>query len=393
MGQGGNTPKYSSEYFQDQACIIHAIEQSKTGNTILNQYPRHKKPKRSKSRLEDTSRLLAPVEELFIAGGGGAGRTLPGAFQEARRYGLNLNNIKVVCGTSVGSIIALGITLGIPAKHMSRTLDEMPTEEFQDWNFFESVMSFSERWGLCRGEVMPAYFRRLIYDQTGLDDPTFQELYDAGYKKELRVITTNLSRGDVTVFSYKTTPNKKVAEHVALSCSVPILFPPKWIPSAEGKLELHTDGGVIKNYPFGVGSSPSVPLEKQLGFVFVNGATAKKLIGEQKPLIQTFLQYIAELISAIVFQHPLTLSEPVKQRTIAIRVNHSPLKFNASPEEQQQLDYAGAEGVRSLISQMIARQRDEYKNSLRQAVHKRELAIARESSEEVYTRSRVRKLK
>lgn len=322
-----------------------------------------------KPELKESLTILSSVEELFISGGGGAGRTLPGAFKEATKFGLDMDKVKVVCGTSVGTIVALGIALGVPIDGMTKVLSDMPTDDFQDWNIIESILKFPVRWGICRGEAMPNYFKLVIKELTGLEDPTFQELYDAGYRKELRIVTTNLDKGDITVFSHKTTPHKKVASTVALSCSVPILYPPQWIVSPDGKRELHTDGGVLKNYPFGVGSDAKVPLEKQLGFIFVNGATARKLNGEQKPFIQSFIQYLATLLSAIVFQHPLTLPEPVKQRTVAIRVNHNPFRFSATPEEQRMLDEAGAQGVRSLVLQMIKRQQDGFQVALRQAYH------------------------
>lgn len=325
-------------------------------------------------RVEDvdhvpqSSQLLARVEELFIAGGGGAGRTLPGAFREAQKYGLNVNNVKAVCGTSVGSIVALGVALNLPLDDWERTLNDMPTQDFQDWSWWGSIIRFTETWGLCKGEAMPAYFRRFIKSLSGLDDPTFLELYQAGFTKDLRVVTTNLDKGDLTVFSYRTTPHQKVASAVALSCGVPVLFPPKWIVSPEGKRELHTDGGVLKNYPFGVGSNPNTPLEKQLGIVFVNGATAKNIGKFEKPSIQGFVQYLIALFSAIVFQHPLTLPEPVKQRTIAIRVDHNPFDFTADDLKQARLNHAGAEGVRQFARMVSQRNRKNFEE-VKRTIH------------------------
>ena len=312
------------------------------------------------------SQLLAPVEELFFGGGGGAGRALPSAIREASKYGLDLNKIKVVCGSSVGTILALGLTIGIPLDHMPNVLDEMPTEQFTDWSF-DSVTSFPSSWGLCKGEVMPNYFKKLIKERTGLEDPTFQELYDAGYTKELRVVTSNLDTGDITVFSRFTTPDKKICPIMALSCFVPIIFPPRWIENGQGEKELHTDGGVLKNYPFGVGSDDKVPLNKQLGFIFVNGTTAKNLEGEQKPKIKTLLDYFVALASVLIFQQIFNLEEPVKQRTIAVRINHNSLKFTATQEEQKILDRAGAESVKSFVHQAMMRQKASYQGALVQA--------------------------
>lgn len=354
MHEGSKKPVSSYRIPRD-ALIIHQFQKLKSEAFRPRRLGTPLHPHGSQRKPGFLGKVLAPVEEIFLAGGGGAGRSLIGAFREAMEYGLDFDNVKVVCGTSVGTIVALGMALNLTVDQMQQELDDLPTDSFQDWDILDSIINFNERWGLCRGETMPACFRELIKKITNgqLYDPTFKELFDAGYKKELRIVTTNLDRGDVKIFSHKTTPNKKVAEAVALSCSVPILFPPKWIVSADGKRELHTDGGVIKNYPFGVGSDPRIDPQKQLGFIFVNGATAKNLDGEHKPKIQSFLQYLAALLSTIVFQHPLTLTESDKQRTVAIQVNHNPFQFTATPEEQEELNKAGARGVRSLVHQLI----------------------------------------
>ncbi len=179
----------SPELLKRQAAVIYATQGMYFGDSVAHRYSKEKQAEKEQPLDQGLQHALASVEELFIAGGGGAGRTLPGAFLEARKYGLDMDRVKVVCGTSVGSIVALGVTLKVPLEMMVQNLDEMPTDKFQDWSF-ESLLKFPVRWGLCKGEAMPDYFRQMIKRYTGLDDPTFQELYEAGFKKELRVVTT-----------------------------------------------------------------------------------------------------------------------------------------------------------------------------------------------------------
>jgi|GEM_PF-5522865 len=122
--------------------------------------------------------LLKDVTEVFIAGGGGAGRALPSAINEATEFGLDLKKLKVFCASSVGSIVGLGITIGIPANRMCQVLNDMPTDTFQDWSVYSAV-NFFTRWGWCQGDAMPKYFKKMIKQQTGLEDPTFLQLYTA----------------------------------------------------------------------------------------------------------------------------------------------------------------------------------------------------------------------
>ncbi|MGE4348203.1 MAG: patatin-like phospholipase family protein [Candidatus Berkiella sp.] len=295
--------------------------------------------------------IFSKVRELFIAGGGGAGRSLPKAMSEAVKFGLDLSKVEVVCATSVGTIMGLGIVLNMSTQAMSKMLDEMPTEQFQDWSV-SSITDFFQNWGLCEGKFMPSYFRKIIKHHSGLNDPSFEELYAKSHK-EFRVIVANVSKKKMTILSHKTTPKMKVAEAVGLSCSVPILYPPKWFSNEKGDLEAFADGGIIKNYPWGVGSDPNRPLEEQLGFIFVNNSAAYALNDDSDRTLIGFRDYLCNLLTMAVFQDPLCLSDSVKARTVAISLGWNPLKFSATPEEQRGLDKAGKQGTRRLVKQIL----------------------------------------
>lgn len=287
--------------------------------------------------------LLADVTEIFIAGGGGAGRALPSALKEATEFGLNLDKLKVVCAASVGAIVALGIVIGIPAHRMGAVLNDMPTDSFQDWNMY-SFINFFTRWGWCQGEAMPNYFKEMIKKETGLDDPTFLELYEAGYTKELRVITANISKQRAAIFSHLKTPHEKVSKIIALACRIPLLFPPLWFKNEKGEYEAYADGGIAKNFPWGVGSSPSVPLSEQLGFILINKYGADQDPAKDK--IVSFWHYLKGIITLLFTQDPLCLAANIKERTIAITVDHNPLNFSATNKEQAGMDEAARVGVR-----------------------------------------------
>lgn len=287
--------------------------------------------------------LLKNVTEIFIAGGGGAGRALPSALKEAAEFGLDLSKVKVVCASSVGSILALAIAIGIPTQRMGQVLNDMPADSFQDWSF-TSIINFFTRWGWCQGDAMPNYFKQLIKAETGLDDPTFLQLHQAGYRKELRVITANVSKQRAAIFSHLTTPHEKVAKAVGLACSIPLIFPPQWIANEKGELEAYTDGGLAKNYPFGVGSLPHVPMKQQLGFITIN--TYKTHSSPRRNPLLSFWHYLRGLMTLLFTQDPLCLAGSLKERTVPITVNHNPLNFCATQAEQAALDEAGRIGVR-----------------------------------------------
>ncbi len=298
--------------------------------------------------------FFSSVKELALSGGGGAGRAYPAAFVEATRFGLDFNNIEVVCATSVGSIMGLGIVIGAPVSDFKKILDKMPTDKFQDWSL-SSILSIFKNWGICEGKVMPSYFRHIIKEYTKLEDPSFEELY-AITGKEFRVIVANASRKKMQILSHKTTPKMSVAEAVSISCGVPILFPPRMIPNSDGELEYYVDGGILKNYPWGVGSDASRKIEEQLGFIFVNSTAAYALNNDGNNGVFNFLDYLYNLLTLIIFQDPLCLPDAVQARTIAISLGWNPLNFSPNPDEQKLLDSAGKKSVRKSVKQILQTQ-------------------------------------
>lgn len=301
-------------------------------------------------------RFFSRIKALYLAGGGGAGRAYPAAFHEASKFGLDLNNVEVVNATSVGAIQGLMITLGYSAIDMKSQLIRLPAEQLQDWDFW-SVLTFFKHWGVCRGEVMEDYFKKVIKLKTGLEDPTFKELYDAGYRKEFRVITTNVTKRGITIFSYKKTPNAKVAQIVALTCKIPIVYRPVWLRNEKGEKELFTDGGLIQNYPWGVASAPNMPLEEQLGFMFVHDPMpVLKKNHENHSFLETFWHYLRGLFWVLFFQSPDALSAMIKQQTVQIKTgDYNVLKFTATRKEQKKLDAYGRVAVTDYVAEVCGK--------------------------------------
>lgn len=306
--------------------------------------------------------VLKKVKTLYLAGGGGAGRAYPAAISEAAEFGLDLNNVTEVNATSVGTIQGIMIVLGYTAKEMKDRLIKMPAADLQDWNF-KSFFTFFKRWGLCYGKSMRQYFEDAIFEKTKLKDPTFKQLYDAGYTKEFRVITTNVTKREMAVFSYKNTPDVSVSWVLAVACGVPIMYPPGKLRNKKGEEEIFTDGGITNNYPWGIGSDPEAPLEDQLGFVFDSQMEAFK-DKQGKSILKSFWHYIYTLIWISLFHNPIPLSENVKLRTVKLKVrDHNPLNFTATKFEQANLDRAGKIGVRKYIRDWLEIKREKAKEN------------------------------
>ena len=78
---------------------------------------------------------------------------------------------------------------------------------------------------------------------------TFAELEDSG--KALKIVASNIVRGRLELFSPKTTPNASVADAVAASVAIPIVFRPRKVRRVgeEYSEKLYTDGGLVANRP------------------------------------------------------------------------------------------------------------------------------------------------
>jgi predicted acylesterase/phospholipase RssA len=299
--------------------------------------------------------ILSPVKEIYLAGGGGAGRALPGAIEEACKYGLNPSKLEGIISTSVGAMMGLTMALGVPPHLYKKVLADMPADKYQDWSL-RSILQFFTTWGLCAGNTMPEYFKKLIKEWTGLDDPTFLQLYQAGFTTEFGVVATNVTKHKMKVFSYKTTPHEKVAAKVALSCGVPILYPPQWHINEKGEKELLTDGGLVGNYPWNAGN-PRLSLDEKLGIIFVNTPTHQRREENNPP--HTFWEYLWSIISMYMFQEPI-IEESIKARTIAIDAGKlSRSNFDADPEGQKKIDEVGRVAVSRFIRHLSATQQRE----------------------------------
>lgn len=287
------------------------------------------------------------VKEIYFSGGGGAGCAYPSAVKCAVDSGLDLSKVEVVCGASVGAIVALGIGIDAEADELIQILSNMPTTSFQDWNIW-TIYKFLTTWGLCRGQAMPNYFKALLKEKTGIDDPTFKELYEAGYKKELRIVTTNISKGESKVFSYKSTPDEKVADIVSLSCAIPFVFPPKRIMNEEGSFDLHTDGAILRNFPWKAGGAQHCTDKERLGFAIANSITSTAMHTKKNGnSITNFREYMRYLFRLIVFEKTLMLTEEEMQRTVVIQVNYNPFDFSPSPPLLKYLEESSDAAVKA----------------------------------------------
>ena len=294
--------------------------------------------------------ISRPIFAVF-EGGGAKGIAHVGALQAIEDNGLDVIG---VAGTSAGALIAVVSAIGLEAAdimHAAEPGNDILTRMGctpvsllgeGDWKAFERLRKRGKRamysagvvglfanfvlaprimTTLARGVRRKGHFRtegirdfinRVIRDrladiaeQVGLDHDvpekaTFAEL--AQFEPNvvpLKIVATDVDLGTLEIFDAHSTPNVVVAEAVAASISIPIVFEPAAIPSfRSGRF---ADGGMVSNLPIWSFAEEKLAYEREhyarppvpvLGFRF----SAPNAAAPDGPV--SFVPFLGRLIGA-----------------------------------------------------------------------------------------------
>ncbi len=173
--------------------------------------------------------------------GGGAvrGAAYVGTIKALQEIGIKPYKIG---GSSVGSIVAALFALGFTPDEIKTVFMQVNFELFKDLQ-----LGFGSQFALSKGEVFLDWLREIIekkyygdkYKKGKNKAVTFKDL-----KKDLFVITTDLTNFTCKEFSKYTTPNYEIATAVRISCTMPGLMKP-----IEYENSILVDGDLQKSMP------------------------------------------------------------------------------------------------------------------------------------------------
>lgn len=195
---------------------------------------------------------------LCFEGGALWGIAYLGALSELFKR-IKRDNIQYYCGTSVGSIIAFALALGLTTQQIDDAfwkfrrylLIRLPFIALKiPWNL---VMNF----GIAHSDVVrqgTLIFLREAYPN--MNDITFREI-----PKGLIIPFTILNNSFYIVSSKQSTPNMSVIDAVSYSCCGNIIFTPNYVKLVKENRNLTiVDGGVsTMNYPISVFTNRTDP--------------------------------------------------------------------------------------------------------------------------------------
>ena len=173
--------------------------------------------------------------------GGGAirGVSYIGAIKALEELGISPDRL---AGSSVGSIIAAFLAVGYTAAELKETFLKVNFDLFKDIS-----IGIGPLFALSKGEVFLEWVRELIekkfygdaYKKGVNKAVTFKDI-----KKNLVIITTDLSNFECKEFSKFETPDYEIASAVRISCCMPGLMKP-----IEYNKTLLVDGDLQKSWP------------------------------------------------------------------------------------------------------------------------------------------------
>lgn len=256
---------------------------------------------------------------LVLNGGGVKGLAQIGALEylEENKY---LSEIETIAGTSVGSLIGLGLVLGYTAKEIHFLAENLKINNLHTNNYQELFAHF----GLDLGKKLDVFLKKIIERKTNRAEITLKELYV--WKKIKFIMTASvLNEGKVIYLSHETFPDLPIHLAVRMSCAIPVVFCP-----VEYQEKSYVDGGCTDDYPIALFKNQ---IHDVLGIHLRNIYQAK---------IKTFEDVIIGYMYCILNASNKE-SDLFKDNTIEIEISTSSINLDISLEIKKNLIQKGYE--------------------------------------------------
>lgn len=186
---------------------------------------------------------IREIKHLALSGGTVWGFKMIGILVEAMDTGfIKIENIESIFATSIGSLIAVAISLKIDPPLLREYFVKRPWDVVCKNNRF-SVLELYDGRGILHQGFIEELFDPLLKSVDLSCATTLAELYEYN-GIDLHIYTTELNQYELVDISFKTHPEWRVIDAVYASCSIPLLFSPLIQDN-----NCYVDGGFLLNYP------------------------------------------------------------------------------------------------------------------------------------------------
>lgn len=250
------------------------------------------------------------MKNIAFSGGGMKGYCYIGVLKYLEEYDM-VKNLEKISGTSIGSFLALLMTLGYSyneIKNLVLNIDFKILENFD-------INNMIQNYGMDDGKKVDIFLNFLLKKKKFNSGLTFKELYK---KRGIHLIINccDLTTNTEKIFDHEKTPDTSVIFACKMSCSIPLL-----LPLSEQK---YIDGCFIKNLPIEV-----FPIENTIGFYFENF--------NQKYEMSSLPSYIARVFSCLLSKGDSLEIEKYRYlgyKLIPIKTSLKALNFSLTEKEK-----------------------------------------------------------
>ena len=207
------------------------------------------------------------IKHLVLSGGGGGGYTIYGAVKYLSKNSYwNIENIENIYCVSVGSVIAVLISLKLNWDTIDDYLIKRPWDKVINIKPINLLNLWTEK-GILDSNIFKEILTPLLTVNGLSKDITMKEFYDYN-NIEIHIYTVNINESLPTKvdISYKTHPKLELCKAIEMSSAFPVFLIPICDNSA-----CYIDGGLINNFPlndciYGIGGIESNKLDEILAF-------------------------------------------------------------------------------------------------------------------------------
>ena len=230
------------------------------------------------------------IECLSFEGGGVKSFCYVGIMKYFSEHSINLNNLKVISGSSIGAFTSLCIVLGYTYEEFHDILAGFTLPNFLSvYAILKAIPNIFSHYGMLTTQT--SSINKIltdIFERKNIPDTiTFKQLYNI-YPVDLILTASNVNKMQTEYFNYKNTPDMKVKDVCMMSMSYPLLFTPTLMNQ-----NYYCDGGLYRNLPFGY-----IDLEYQqlnsIGFLLKDQSS-------EYEATTNIIQYILCLINGLYF--------------------------------------------------------------------------------------------
>lgn len=213
--------------------------------------------------LAGFSQTHKEYKNLVLEGGGIRGLAYAGVFSVLEENGV-LNMVENVAGSSAGAIAGMMVSIGYTAAEIDSLMIELPIQQFNDGKggLLGKYKRFKKEFGIYKGKAFERWLQKVISFKTGNSQLTFNQLHQLHLTnplyKDFYCTGTNLSKQQLEIFSYRTTPDMPLALAARISSGIPLYFAPVALDDNMKKVKksdtisfinYYVDGGMLSNYP------------------------------------------------------------------------------------------------------------------------------------------------